>query len=352
MFWKKFVNNLSDKAFASDEFQQSWKVHMNAFGPILEPAFAKDSGNRLNLVAALNTISRNDYKNGKKKLMAIKKACKTNADKAAWAYFMGLLYERTGDRQQMITHYGVCCSYNHGFYLPYLKLAKCAMEEGIPGIAEDNYRKALNCLNDIPAGQADQKPQILASTYGNLAGCLMMMRRYDSAAEMLAKAQRMQPENLSLLSTEAMLHAACGRRGEAMDAIALLEKSNAQLAEGSRRVVDTILDGKNSHYCALPAREDLFEDFWRQFTLEADNLKLLYETDEDAKAARILEKMLAPLFPYPDEPAGFSLKMNAQGQMLLVLTDGYSLSLQEGLKKLLAAAPKELKTGWEFRLEH
>lgn len=352
MFWKKYVSKLSDKAFQSEEFQKSWNVHMNAFGPILEPAFTRDSGDRLNLVAALNIISRGDYKKGKQKLLAIKKACKTDADRAAWAYFMGLLYERSGDRRQMIAHYSVCCSYNHRFYLPYLKLAKCAMEEGIPGIAEDNYRKVLNCLNDIPAGQADQRAQIMASTYGNLAGCLTMMRRYESASEMLAKAQKMQPENLSLLSTEAMIHAACGRSEEAESAIERMEKGNHQLAEASRKIINTILEGKNSHYCAMPAREDEFDDFWHAFAEKSVQLRQLYETDEDPKALALLEKMIAPLFPYPDEAAGFRLKMNPQGKMQLVLLDSYSLSLECGLKKLLAVCPQELKQSWDFQLEH
>lgn len=33
------ADKLARKSFESAAFQQSWQVHMRAFGPILEPAF-------------------------------------------------------------------------------------------------------------------------------------------------------------------------------------------------------------------------------------------------------------------------------------------------------------------------
>lgn len=352
MFWNKFVNKLSDKAFQSEEFQKSWKVHMEAFAPILEPAFAQDSGNRLNLIAALNIISRGDLKNGKKKLLAIKKACKTDADKAAWAYFMGLLYERSGDRQQMISHYSVCCSYNHRFYLPYLKLAKCAHEESVFEAAEENYRKGIGCLDDMPAGQQAQKDDVSAFTHANLGSCLIMMQRLDEAGQMLELARKIKPDSAGILASEAMLYAAKGQAEPARAALQQLKASIPQLHDATAAIVEKILAGEHSHFCIMPAREDLFEDFWKQFSENADSFKRLYEDDEDARVNAQIEKLLAPLFPFQETPVAFRLKMNPQGRMCLELMDGYSASLHAGCEKLLEACPEELMERWEFEIAH
>lgn len=350
MFWDKFVNKLSDKAFHSEEFQKSWKVHMDAFAPILEPAFAQDPGNRLNLVAALNIISRGDLKNGKKKLLAIKKACKTEADKAAWAYFMGLLYERSGDRRQMISHYSVSCGYSHRFYLPYLKLAKCAHEESVFEVAEENYRKGIGCLDAMPAGQQAQKQEIAAFTHANLASCLIMMRRPDEAEQALAEARAIQLNSPGITATEAMLLAVRGDAEAARAALESLQAQAPQLHAATAAIVEKIIAGEHSHFCAQPAREDLFEDFWKQFSENADAFQRLYEDDEDARANIQIEKLLTPLFPFLEGPMAFRMKMNTQGKMRLELSDGYSLSLQEGCKKLLDACPEELRARWDFEI--
>jgi len=162
----------------------------------------------------------------------------------------------------------------------------------------------------------------------------------------------MQPENTGLLATQAMIHAASGRSAEALDALDALQKDQPKLAETSRRVVESILNNQNSHFCILPAREDLFDDFWKAFAEKAGKLRQLYETDEDSRAIAMLEKMFAPLFPFPGEEVSFRLKMNPQNQMALDLIDGYSLSLEAGIEKLLKKCPPEIKAGWAIHSAH
>ena len=52
--------------FESAEFalRQSWEVHRQAFGPILEPAFQENPQVRILLINALNHISRREVKRG------------------------------------------------------------------------------------------------------------------------------------------------------------------------------------------------------------------------------------------------------------------------------------------------
>ena len=52
-----FAEKLARKSFNSAGVQRSWQMHMKAFGPILEPAFAEDFQTRIHLVNALNHIS-------------------------------------------------------------------------------------------------------------------------------------------------------------------------------------------------------------------------------------------------------------------------------------------------------
>ena len=42
--------------------RQSWEIHRQAFGPILEPAFIENQQVRILLINALNHISRRDMK--------------------------------------------------------------------------------------------------------------------------------------------------------------------------------------------------------------------------------------------------------------------------------------------------
>ena len=80
------------KSFESAGIQKSWQVHMQAFGPILEPAFRENFQARIHLTNALNHISTRDIRTGLKKLRLVEKFCETDADKAAWLFLHGTLH--------------------------------------------------------------------------------------------------------------------------------------------------------------------------------------------------------------------------------------------------------------------
>ena len=62
--------------FESAEFalRQSWEVHRQAFGPILEPAFEENQQVRILLINALNNISRREIQRGMEILKEIQLA--------------------------------------------------------------------------------------------------------------------------------------------------------------------------------------------------------------------------------------------------------------------------------------
>lgn len=167
--------------FESAEFalQQSWEVHRQAFGPILEPAFAENQQVRILLINALNHISRREVKRGMEILKEIHPHCIYDEDKAAWAFFVGLCFEMGGAREQMLEWYEKAGQIGHRFYLPYLKLAKAAHSSAQFDKAKGYYKTAIDCLLEM--SENDKDDIILGSAYTNLTSCLTMLHQYPAA---------------------------------------------------------------------------------------------------------------------------------------------------------------------------
>ena len=138
-----FADKLAKKSFENAQFQKSWAVHMQAFGPILEPAFAEDYQAKIHLTAALNHLSAKNTAQALPKLQILEKHIETEADRTAWLFFMGLYHEISGDADQMLSYYTWANLYGHGFYLPYMKAAKFFLSERAFDRAVENYRAAI-----------------------------------------------------------------------------------------------------------------------------------------------------------------------------------------------------------------
>ena len=57
----KYTQLLLKSKKISEGYESSWSTHCRMFGDLLEPAFADDEASRLELVGALNLISRGKY---------------------------------------------------------------------------------------------------------------------------------------------------------------------------------------------------------------------------------------------------------------------------------------------------
>lgn len=233
MISKFIVKKMADKAICNENVKESWKAHEQVFGPILTPAFVNDSVARVRLTAALNALSGRDIDKAFKKLKTLQKYCVTDADKAAWLYFMGLCADLAGDRDAMIGFYAEAGTYQHRFYLPYLKLAKCALADGVFEIAEDNYRLAIRCLKDTELNTQSteillnaQSVDVLATAYTNLTSCLTMMHKYEAAQAALAASEKVLAVQPGRAATKAVLYAAMGKRTQAEECLSLLEKKD------------------------------------------------------------------------------------------------------------------------------
>lgn len=219
--------------------RQSWEVHTQAFGPILEPAFVDDVPTRVTLIAALNLISRREVKPGLEKLQSIKEKCQNRADWAAWLFFVGLCFEMAGIKDQMLKCYENAGEYGHGFYLPYLKLAKAAHSGGEFEKAETWYLKGIDCLKD-----ADETV-ILGSAYANYGSCLVSMGQLREAEAALMESRKAVPELPGRTATEAILYAFLGDKEKTEKCLALLAKKEPQIYESTRQAVNEIFKCDN-----------------------------------------------------------------------------------------------------------
>lgn len=195
--------------FENAEFalRQSWEVHRQAFGPILEPAFAENQQVRIILINALNHISRRDIKRGMELLKEIVPYCIYDEDKAAWAFFVGLCFEMSGAREQMLEWYEKAGQIGHRFYLPYLKLAKAAHSAAQFEKAKGYYKAAIECLLEMSENDKDEV--MIGSAYTNLTSCLTMLHQYREAEKAWEAAQQ-YPAQPGADATAAILYAAIG----------------------------------------------------------------------------------------------------------------------------------------------
>ena len=228
--------------FESAEFalRQSWEVHRQAFGPILEPAFAENQQVRILLINALNHISRREVKRGMELLKEIHPHCIYDEDRAAWAFFVGLCFEMGGAKEQGLEWYEKAGEVGHRFYLPYLKLAKAAHSAAQFEKAKGYYQTAIACLLEM--SENDKEEIILGSAYTNLTSCLTMLHQYPEAEKAWNAAQQ-YPAQPGANATAAILYAAMGDAEKTAIHINRLKEKFPAWVPQTQQMTQQILDG-------------------------------------------------------------------------------------------------------------
>jgi len=344
-----FLDNMAKNAFEKEDIQKSWQVHMQAFGPILEPAFVRDYSARIHLTAALNRISRGDIQGGLKKLQPLRKSCKTDADFAALEFVLGLSLEQAGEIRHALGFYQHANSRNHRFYLPYLKIAKYAYEDMAYETSERNYRKAISCFDGT--GLGEQEKMLLGSAYTNLASCLTMMHQFDEAHQSLKTSRQIVPDAAGRLGTEAILYAAEGNQAQAQQCLAELEQVLPDSAAMVREVVSPILAGKNAHFTLICPDQEKIGIFWNWFLEKETEMLARMESGDGENALGEISKRLHAVFTYLERPPFVGFEKTETTNRLL-LPDGYSTSLEYGYQQLLSQIPQNLQAAWDFSHEH
>lgn len=346
---QSIADKMAQKSFASPEIKKSWAVHMQAFGPILKPAFAEDYQARVHLCAALNHISNKNLPQALLKLNGLQKRLKTDADKAAFLFCMGLFCETAGKQEEMIALYTNCNSFGHKFYLPYLKVGKfhldcCSYDE-----AEANYRSAIGCFT--ATGLSDQEKLLLGSAYTNLASCLIMMHRCEEAEAALTTSRSLYPEAPGRAAPEAALHALRGEK-EQVEACLNTLKSHAPAAyDAIKKSTDKILSGTDPLFFAVPVEEEKIAAFWNWFQENSDDLHKKLDAQEYDNAISAIAAHLLEAFPFLEEPPYVALGKNDRGYVIQ-LKDMYATGVIDAYGRLLECCSEAVKECWQFDVVH
>lgn len=344
---------IAKKAFESPQFQQSWQVHMQAFAPILEPAYPDCYTARVHITNILNKISRQDISGARSTMetLAASCGCEAAADKALMSFMQGLCCEVSGDMQGMMGHYAQAGWHGHLFYLPHLKIARFVHQEGQLDIALHEYAKGLRLIRELPEGAA--RTRLLAATLSNIASCLTYMHRYQDAEAALQEA-RQNGAVPRLETVEAVLMAATDRADAAEECLAVLAEANDPDYDSIRTLTQEILAQAEPHFYPQPINREGIAAFWQWFTEQEDQLLALYEQRDEQLPEEFVSQIAAQLEPcFPFEHRELEISVHEDdNEPALYFCDGYSRSLAEGFALLFAACPAAVSQRWTFTIEH
>ncbi len=344
------ADKLAKKSFHGKRIQASWNVHMQVFEPVLAPAFVEDYQARIHLTNALNKLSKFKVEESMDLLKLIEPRCRTDADKAAWYYFMGLCYDRSMfRREEMLAMYREAERYGNRFYLPYLRMAKIAhLSRDFEG-AEENYRKAIGYLRERELGE--QERNALSSAYLNLCSCLTMMHRYEEALSAMETAKQIQTQHPGRDSTEAILYAAMGdekRTAELLEALAV--SYPAFLAE-TQKMTGEILSGKHAHFHPVKIHTDDLDAFWTWFSGEQARYVKMLTAGEQTAVLEELQIALKPVAACLERTPDLHIRRE-DSKIHICLADFFAVGPQGIYKALLERMPRELKENWSFEIVH
>lgn len=346
---KSIADKLAEKSFASPEIKKSWAVHMKAFGPILKPAFAEDYQARVHLCAALNHISNKNLPQALLKLNGLQKHLATDADKAAFFFAMGLFCEYAGKIDDMAALYSQANDLNHTFYLPYMKVAKYAMDTRDYGVAEKNYRAAINCFT--ATGPDEQEKRLMGSAYTNLASCLLMMHRLEEAEHALDSSRSIYPDAPGRAAVEAAVFALRGERDQVNQCLDILKAHVPAAYDAIRSSTEKMLAKTDPQFFSVALDADSIIGFWNWFSSSEADLKSKLDKQEYEAVMTAIGDHLLEAFPFLEQRPYNALGKNDRGYVIQ-LKDMYAIAVGEAYRRLVDACPEDIKSRWLFDIVH
>ena len=341
------ADKMARKSFESAKIQQSWQVHFQAFRPILEPAFVDDFQAKIHLTAALNHLSNRNFDKGLSKLQEMQKYIQTDADKAAYLFFMGLYCEMTGNLPQMAEMYDYANEYEHCFYWPYVKAAKFHQQHCEYDAAVAGYAEAIDCFEAEQL--SEQEKMIVASAYTNMATCLTMMHEYDDAVHCLRNAHSLGVKVPDRESVEAILYAAMGEKQKAENSLEQLKGS--LVYEQIKTTVESIFDQTNPMFFPVETDSVKMEQFWSWFVAYGPMFAERLNREQYEEGMTPIAEKLLDTFPFLEEPPIVALGQNEEGYVI-ELRDMYFVAVRDAFEKLVSACPKEIVESWQFVIVH
>ena len=346
---ESLANKMARKAFYRNDVQQSWKGHMQAFGPILKPAFADNFQAKIHLTAALNHISKGNLQQAMPKLQQVQNFIENDADKAMLLFALGVYCETAGAQEQMAAYYDAANQCGHNFYLPYLKVAKFCLGAADYAPAEENFRKAIACFDASALSDADKI--ILGSAYANLGSCLTMLHRYEDAWTALENSKAFCPDAPGRAAAEAVLHALKGDEASVAACIAVLEEHTPDAVESVHQSTAKILAKTDPLFFTVPVDNEKMAAFWNWFGSYEAELKTLLDGEKYEEGLTPVAKELLVTFPFLENIPNVGLGKNDKGYVL-ELKDYYAVGIVDAYEQLIAACSEDIKSRWQFAIAH
>lgn len=354
----KFTARMLDDPKFKAALEESKRVHMRTFWDVMEPAFADDRIAEVELVGALNLISRGEQSKALRKLSRLKKRCASPDDTCAVEFFSGLAYEMAGMTLPAIQHFFAAASAVPGHYMTHVMLARLLHKSKSVQAALANYMTAIELIDALPT--RDEIPAInLTALRGSMlagaADCSLMMGNYDDAEWALCEAESIGFENPKLDVIYAMLYAATGRKAPARERLAKLRKEHPAIESSVSFDVESVIAGKHPRFAVLKDVLDSvdYDGFWSWFAVEEQRFALMISAGlaSSVAAAKELSAKLTELFGNPNTELAVALEPEKDG-FAVTVSDNYVLTLSVGMERLLAAQPEELKSRWRFAAIH
>lgn len=321
----------------------AWETHRQAFGPILEPAFKDDMQSRIQLILALNHISRRETARGFEVLNSIKDCCMNDADTSAWTFFWGLCCEFAGRGAEALDFYEQAGEIGHSFYLPWLKLAKAEHARARFGKARAYYENAINALLNM--SEDDKEEVILGSAYTNLTSCLTMMHLYSEAEQSWEKSLH-YPQQPGAAASGAIMYAAMGDWEKSDELIVELREKFPAWLGPSLQLIQGIRAGTHPHFSHSPMPMNSPESFWSWFLKYEQILTL-----GDSYAIKALKQQISKLIPGIGREPELLLQWQKQ-RGYIAFSDFYGLGLHYAYNELFECCPDEVLSRWSFSIVH
>lgn len=345
--------SLSDKklqkALNSPQFRQNWDAHMKSFGPILKDAFTDNPQAQIWLCDALTHTTKKNQPQALLKLNSLQKHLRSDADKAAFFFAMGLFCEYAGKFDEMAALYNQANDLNHSFYLPYMKAAKYALDTRDYGLAEKNYRAAIRCFPGM--GLADKDKQMLATSHANLASCLIMMHRFEEAGAALETSRKLNPLFPGRAAPEAILHALRKESAALSDSLNTLKTLVPFAYDSIKKSTDNILAGTEPQFFTVPVDAGSISGFWTWFCEAESALQKQLDQQDYGAVMTAIGGHLLDAFPFLEQRPYVALGKNDCGYVIQ-LKDMYATGVIAAYEKLVSACPENIKSHWLFHIVH
>lgn len=316
-----------------------WNHHKKMYGSLLDGVFEEDEDARKALLEALRLLQK-----GKPHLAdhlmtrLLLSSCKTDADTAAISFLIGNAAEQAGKTERALHFYTDASLCEPECYAVYLKLAKIAHKEGLFGFAEENYRKAIQSLEN-----GKYEPKTISSVYANLSYCLTMMRRFDEAEDALIQSEILCPVLPERESIAAILHAAEGEREKTERCLALLSQ-NEKYYIRAKKITETILSGTHPQFSEMKVEDASMDAFWLWFEENFTRYRMIMDLMDDETPPSLIQEeiseRLASVFPFSKRRIEVSLYRGEK--YTFFFADAYALALEKGLDCLFSRVPASL----------